>query len=384
MTSKIVVGDMWPVVNFGDPNERFKKFVTDQRESIKRFVEALITHDKVLIPTDDYMSLVVALHTFGEDGVLTLIENNTLGFLRIKGGLGYVGGGAGLRAYAIQSKEGPMKPFCAPMDDAIEWAIGGLLGSYDKKTITRAVTEATTELATSVVWEQIRKETIDDVTASPDMAERFGLTGANVDSLPGIGPAGVMIYGGESPSEATNEIEALLRLAHANLELRAAEEVDADDLSTSCPIGHVLKAKRARVDNALSGEQSWSTLREITELPDVAETVLQDRGQLQKLIKLRSSANGREFRSWFQDHCRKDPTTTGKEYGRLLKSGGLLDGGAGRAFRFIATTGVGLLFGDASGAAAGAVDSFVVDRLLRRPSAKIFIERLEQFQPLNE
>jgi hypothetical protein len=241
---------------------------------------------------------------------------------------------------------------------------------------------ATTELAASVVVEDVRRETIADVTASHILRESFNLSPDNIDALPGIGPAQVRIFGGDEPDKATDQIGALLRIAHANLELRAAEEIGANDLSTACPIGHVLKAKEERVRGESSANDGWATLSEIADLPDIAEALLQDPPKLLKLQKLRQTKHGTEFRSWFHENCRSDPVSTGKEYGKLLKHEGLAEGPTARVMRFLATTGAGMAFGDPTGIAAGAVDSFVIDRLLKRPSAKIFIERLEQFKPL--
>lgn len=58
---KFVSGDIRPIFNFGDPNRRYANFIDTKREAMKRFLESFITHDKVVIPTDDYMSLAIAL-----------------------------------------------------------------------------------------------------------------------------------------------------------------------------------------------------------------------------------------------------------------------------------------------------------------------------------
>ena len=156
-----------------------------------------------------------------------------------------------------------------------------------------------------------------------------------------------------------------------------------EDLSTACPIGHVLKAKEDRVVRDREAEGHWMTLREIANIPDVAESILQDNDQLAKLITLRQSTHGCAFREWFHENCRSNAVETGREYANLLKQSGLLEGKMTRVMRFLASTAVGLQFGDISGISAAAADSFVIDRLIKRPSAKIFLRRLEQFEPLS-
>jgi hypothetical protein len=375
---KIVAGDIWPVFNFGDPNERYRKFLNTKREALKRFLESLITHDQVIIPTDDYMSLSIALSVLGETQLLRLIDEQAVAFVRIKGAIAYVGNGGGLSSVSIASEGDRKRAFCAPMDEAIRWALDGIQNVKETTKITNSVINATTELAVSVISGEISQEVSKDVGGSETLRLGLGLGDKDIRRLPGIKPAEVRIYGGEFPNRASNAIEAVLGIAHANLELKAAEEVGADDLSTACPIGHVLKSKEERLSNST---RKWLDLVEIADLPDVGELLLNDRSHLDKFLKLRRSSNAAEFRKWFSSNSGDDPKKTAKEYVKLLRGESLVDGQLARCIRFVGTTAIGLKFGDTSGTVAGALDSFVVDRLLRRPSAKIFIEKLRQFEP---
>lgn len=385
MTSQhtIVVADMWSVTNFGDPNKRFSDFTTHRRDSIKRLVESLVFQDKVVVPTDDYLSLAIILRVFGERGVMTLIDTGALGFVRLKGAVGYVGNGGGLLVFSVNSPAGKPSAFGAPMDEAINWALNGLPGEISRPAITKAAMNATIEIAGTVIESDIRKETLQDIVASSALRSNYGLSLESIERLPGIAANGVRIYGGEEPDKAADEIAALLRLAHANLELRMAEEVGADDLSTACLIGHTLKAKADRITGGAPPDDAWIAFREISDLPDFAEAILREPDELLKLIRLRESRHGEEFRNWFHNHCQSDSIATGREYARLLKSSGILEGPLARVMRFIVTTGLSLKLGDVVGTMAGGADSFIIDRLIRRPSAKIFLQRLEQFKPLS-
>jgi hypothetical protein len=57
----------------------------------------------------------------------------------------------------------------------------------------------------------------------------------------------------------------------------------------------------------------------------------------------------------------------------------MVDGFLGRTIRFLATTAVGVV-NPIAGVAAAAADAYGVP-LVRRPSAKFFVERLEQLSP---
>ena len=56
----------------------------------------MLLYDKVIVPTHDFMSVVILISVFGEDGVAELIENNAVSFVRVKGALAYIGNGGGL------------------------------------------------------------------------------------------------------------------------------------------------------------------------------------------------------------------------------------------------------------------------------------------------
>ena len=111
------------------------------------------------------------------------------------------------------------------MDEAISWAVSGLPGSHSDATLAKAVTNATTEVAASVIADEIRTETIKDIEASSILRDTFELSPSVIDALPGIAPNEVRIFGGDEPDNAKNQISALLRLAQANLEVRMAEEI---------------------------------------------------------------------------------------------------------------------------------------------------------------
>ena len=94
-TPTIVAAEMWSVTSFGDQNKRFDKFINTRRSAIKSFVEDLIIYEKIYVPTDDFMSLSILLHLFGERSILILIDEGALEFVRVKGALAYVGNGGG-------------------------------------------------------------------------------------------------------------------------------------------------------------------------------------------------------------------------------------------------------------------------------------------------
>jgi hypothetical protein len=369
---------MWAIFNFGDPNERYQQFLRVGKPRFQSFIESLLLHDQIVVPTDDYMSLAVLLGVLGQDPVVDLIDGGTISFLRVKGALAYIGNGGGIQAYEILHNRKNRSPFCAPLDEAINWAIGGLAAKVDSNLVVRKAMDATQEVALSTIVDAVRHETYMDILGSSDLRALFAIRNEDMSHLAGVEPNQVRIYGGpDAKDQRSDEIGSVLQLAHANVELRVAEAAGCEDSSTSSPVGHVLKAKEERVSAALSAKESFLVLREISGIPDVGELVLSKRVALRQLMRLRSSRSGEQFREWFHKNCRDDPVKTGKEYVALLKEVPAAQSGLGRVMRFLVTQGLGVV-NPVVGGVASAVDSFFLDRLWRGASPKFFIERLEQ------
>lgn len=374
---------MWAIFNFDDPNQRYNRFLKEAKPKFQSFIESIILHEQIIVPTDDFMSLAILLGVLGQDSVIELMDNGVLGFLRIKGALSYIGNGGGLQAYEILTKEKEHQPFCSPKEDAIKWAISELNSQIDLDTVTQKVLKVTQELDLSDIKDEIRHETYMDVLKSQYLRAHFLIRSDNMDRLSGIGPDVVRVFGGhEVKVERSDEVSTILMLAHANVELRGAEYVGCDDSSTLSPVGHLLKAKQERVQLDLPSDDAFVIFREISGIPDIGELVLSKKLKISDLIRLRKSRNGQQFRQWFHENCRQDPVRTGREYSLLLKDVPAIQAEGSRIIRFLVTLAVGLINPIAS-VLTGLTDSFVLDRILRGVSPKFFIERLDKLSKIS-
>lgn len=123
---KLFAGDMWPVFNFGNPNDRYQKFLMRGRLPFKHFLEGILLYDKVTVPTQDFLTLTVLVGVLGEDAVVNLIDSGILDFIRVRGGLAYIGNGGGIKPYKITRQSGDQLAFCMPLEKAIAWALSAL------------------------------------------------------------------------------------------------------------------------------------------------------------------------------------------------------------------------------------------------------------------
>jgi len=215
------------------------------------------------------------------------------------------------------------------------------------------------------------------VLKSPYLSNFFGMRSKDMDHLAGIGPEKVRIYAGPHAQSVEDEVDYLLSLASANLEVRLSQLSKCTDAATASPIGHLIRGKMQREFNIEPLSEKFITLREISGIPNVAEGVLEKKIDLLKIIRLRSSKSAEEFRKWFHLNCTNDVKTTAKNYCELLRQEPTVKSLPVRMLRFITTSAIGIISTKA-GAVFGSMDSFVLEKILKDPSPKYFIDRLRQ------
>jgi len=134
-------------------------------------------------------------------------------------------------------------------------------------------------------------------------------------------------------------------------------------------VGKVLATK-------LGNSTSLNCLYEITDVPDLGAGTMHGAISLEQIIKLRNSRHWREFANWFHEVCATEPNRVGREYVKLLRAEGKIDSPFFKTIRLLISSVVGLI-SPLAGVAASAADTFLVPRL-KEPSAKYFVEELEQ------
>lgn len=120
-------------------------------------------------------------------------------------------------------------------------------------------------------------------------------------------------------------------------------------------------------------EEEFARILQIAHLPDFDTS---KRIDVERVMELRASSECQEFKNWL----RNTPNISDAEIANILnsfrsKAGSLVRTDTGRAFRFAATTGIGLIpiVGPIVGAAAGALDAFLLERLLPQKGVVAFL-----------
>jgi len=126
----------------------------------------------------------------------------------------------------------------------------------------------------------------------------------------------------------------------------------------------------------LNPNRAEEQFERVIELADVPDFKPGQRVDVERLLKVRESAECREFREWLSSAENMSDAQI-KEMVASIRSkiASLAGSTTGKVLRFATTTGVGLIpvVGPIAGAAAGAIDSFLVDRVLPRSGVVAFL-----------
>ena len=380
--NSMFAGDMWAVFNFDNPNARYQKFLQKANLRFSHLFDGLLLYDDVVVPTQDFLSLTILVGLLGQKVVLDLLEGGDLRFVRLKGALAYVGNGGGLQPYAIRDKGGKPDPSFADTEQAAIWALEGLEQTKIDPALPRVVSANTTVIDAAAIADHVRHETYMDVLNSGYLRSLLSIRNTDMDHLAGIAPNEVRCYGGpDDSSKRGDEIDIVLDICAANLELRLSERAGCDDASTAAAVGHLLRGKTERTLQGRVPFESLVRLMEINGVPNVAGFVLneplQERGAaLQSIMQVKRSRDGKAFRGWFHANCRDNPDEVAAHYIEVLKRVPAISQTPARVVRFLVTSVLGLI--PALGTLSSAVDSFFIERWLRGHSPKFFIEDLKQ------
>jgi hypothetical protein len=379
---RTLAGNMSVIFNLD--GQQLHRFLDTNISSVHSFIESLILHDEVIIPTQDYLSVSALIHLLGEKNIIELLENGYLKFARMKGLLGYYSP-SGIDGIITVFGSLGKKNIDRPKTLAINSAFDVLSKSLEnRQLLLDLILQATIEMEMAEILAETRPEIYSDFENTSLWLE------SNLDSethsrFPKLSPGTIKTLGASSkPNE--NLIDALLSIALANIELRLAQKLNCIDSSTVSPIGRLLKIKSQRLSPSLESSQAFTHLREITKVPNIGESVLKDNLILPNLLKLRNSRNCLEFRQWFHTNCHSDEKSITSEYIKLLEDVPFIQSKPSRIIRFITTTGLGFIpvVGQFVGTAAGAIDSFFLEDLLQGKSPKFFINDLRQFDGLSK
>jgi hypothetical protein len=341
---------------------------------LRQLIENVLLYDQVVVPTGNFLSIRFLSQAFGMETLAVLMDEEILKFNRLIGEVVYAGAGTGLTVIKVdvpasRKNNAPVSPAWWPTGVAATAILAELPGvtSLRAKQVAAKFVHATKDIDLDSLRTALRNRTI-STAHSPTIDSKLRVEGSDLDNL-GIRPNQIKILEGLGSDIERDDVGKALLIARTELEILAKERSGCDDLSTLSPIGKILAAKT-------NEQTALERLYQISEVPDLGTAVMNGAVSIKQIIDLRSSRNWQEFAKWFHESCASEPDRVGREYVRLLKATAPLDSTFFKIVRLLLPLAVSV-FSPAASIAVTAADSFVVPKI-RSPSAKYFVEELEQ------
>jgi hypothetical protein len=106
---KVLAGDL--SATFTIDGQHLGRYLDRRKSVVRSLCDQLLLHDKIFIPTQDYLTAAGLIRLLGERNFLTLLEEERIGFIRLRGDFGYVRGtGVDGRLLAMQDPTGTQSP----------------------------------------------------------------------------------------------------------------------------------------------------------------------------------------------------------------------------------------------------------------------------------
>lgn len=352
-------------------------FRSAQRVIASKLCEELVLHDQMVVPCPDFLTALGLIEIVGENAFIELLEAQRLKFVRTQGNLVYMRGNGPDGALLTMTDPTGRKANSADIFTAIELAFREEGGAIRNQAKLKALLEkaASNEDACPLVsaaagdaYRDFRESKHWRRFYTDDDPQRLRLLCVPKTSGRVLG----------KNASASNPADILLSMAQNNMEMLLALKYSCDSISTASPLGGSIDLKVSRLTkNKVDQDQLWR-LYEINQLPDVSQQLVADKNEFLKFIRVTSDRTAQDFRHWFHQTTSSDTPDIAKEYISVLKSVPRVSSTPMKGLRFAVTTALGAI--PIVGTIAGALDTFVVEKLLKGSSPRYFIENLEAFR----
>lgn len=375
---KILAGDLSATWNID--GWHFDRYL-ERRVSVAQSVcDQLLLHDQILIPTQDYVTLAGLVRIFGERNVLTLLGEERLAFVRLRGFFGYVRGeGADGRLVGMEDPTRKLSN-SAPIQQSIEAGLALIQeGITESQRLRNSAFACTTELELGAVVDAVHRDTYADLSQSSLWKADYEFPNPDLLALPGLEKMQVRVIG-PGTDVSSNVVDQCLALGLMNVELHLANRFDCASSATGSPIDDCISLKLPRLTKTQSRSRELWNFMDFSNIPNIAEPLLAEKDEMTKFIKLTRSRDAQEFRRWFHENANLTEKDLVKAYIELLHETPQIQGIGGRSLRMAASVGMSALgFGLVSDAVTSAIDNFVIDKFVRKAGTKFFLQEFMKF-----
>jgi hypothetical protein len=352
--------------------------------------QQLLLYDRILIPTYDFGIVPVLIGWMGHKTFRDALNKRAFGFLRRHGLLGYAGNGNGVSTFEIRPGPGArwqwwQEALFGESPAAVDLQLKTLcpsIGGKDRGTLVRSILAETSPVAydNDFFMKNVVNETYSDIVSNAELHDFVARslpptpTPIPLTHLPGVGPDQLRVLNLDALKDA---IDLVLRVAEINMELVMSALNSGVDIFASEGADRLLKAKLVRAGYNPADFQGFVRLLELNAIPDISAAVESGTLTLPDIWKLRQRWVAKRFRRWLRKAQVSDARELEKLYVKTLRKTRLTETLPLRVLRFGLTSALP----GAAGVAAGAADTFLVDRAFGGFSPKLFFDRASRLFP---
>ncbi len=362
---------------FNLDGNHLERYLERENQIVASLCEDLILHDRILIPTQDYLTACGLALILGEKNFIALLEEERIQFLRTSGVFGYLRGTSRDGSLVVvQRNEGNSPQDCA-IDEAVTAGLKVIDGKLkDKDLLSKLLIKNSEALSLSDLIDSVRRDSYSDLKGTSLWKTGYNYPHKDRIALPKMETMQMRVLGpGTDPQN--NPVDLLLSLTLFNVELVLASMHDCVSGSTASPLGDSIGLKVARLtEQRIVADKFWSLL-EINRVPDFSKADFSKKENFTELLKCLSSSKTDVFRRWFHERKNLPEKELFAEYLNVVNEIPFIQTLPLTILRFAVTTTLDLV--PIVGKVASALDTFVVERVLRGKSPKYFIEDLKTF-----
>ncbi len=353
-----------------------------KRDHITRVIcEELVLHDQILIPIQDYFTACGLVLILGEKSVIELLESEKLSFVRLRGAFGYMrGNGPDGTLINFESRD---RNKSVDSDEETSAAMGLKVISEklkDQNKLMNLLVKNTLPVELSDVVNIIKQDCFSDLKSTRLWERKYELSDKNLLALPGMKKMQVRVLGPDTKPK-DNPVDALLAISQYNVELHLSQIYSCNTISSSSPLGDLLKIKAKRMIPAQDvSDKLWSLL-ELNSIPDFGSIRFDNVPIFSDFLRICSTRHATDFRQWFHTAKDLDERELLKEYIGFLREVPFIEGLPSKITRFIITTGLGAIpvIGSVASVVCSLLDTFVIEKIFKGCSPKFLIDSLTQF-----
>ena len=359
-----------------------------------RLANYVLLYDQIIVPTGNLQVLPVLRLMLGEGVFDELVSSRAIVLARFDQWFCYAGNGVGIDFFQI--KPNPERAntsnlgyaFFKPIDEAIDIALSRTTppaGPKRKSELTELLLENVIEVPLNKISDQLRDETYKDILGSPYLRDFMAIrnVGRSLNALPGLAANQLLFYHPNYPQGPVDhqgpvelpEIDAVLRVAFENFILGLGGYLEVTEITGDNSTLSLLKAKGQRFGLPLEGNAAFTTIQEVSGVPDIGAAFAAKQLQAAQLLALRHSRHAQALRDWFADGQPNDSAQdTLRRYVESIGKPTWLDALPTKLIRIATATGLGVVE-PVAGGLASAVDTFLLSKWFPRKSPRLFLRQ---------